>query len=750
MAARWGASPEEWTHWSDRLGLQADLLPCVSNPHAKISEQSKLKALGKTPSRYNKAGEAVGIPEWTAAQSTERQVSSWSAQPDYGICLQTRSVRAIDIDIDDPVVAQRVVDLVTLSWGDLPRRTRAGSGKTLLLVRCTAPLTKRILRCEHGLVELLADGQQCLVAGTHSAGQRYEWPDGLPAEVPDVSLAELDALWAGIAAALGAEGSVLRNGLVPVAPRLLSDAWGDPTVAWLQENDQVVEWDRDGRVHVKCPWAHEHTSDSGPSATTYFPAGVGGFQQGHWRCLHAHCAHRTDADFEHALGIVASEFEVIEAPAPVVTTGAAGSAAALDAQWAERPWPAVERKKGGGIVASLQSMVALLARPDIVGLQVAYDEFLAAVVVRDGPGAGWRPLTDNDYTTLRLALEKRGMEAPGKENTRDSVVAVAERQRFDSAIEWASGLAHDGLCRVDTFLSDYYGVADTPYHRAVSRYLWTALAGRALVPGIKADMVPVLISGQGTGKTSSVECMAPRADTFIEINLEERDKDVARLMRGKMVGEIAELRGLAGRQAEAIRAWVSRRVEEWVPKFREFGTVLPRRLLLIGTGNNREFLDDDTGERRWLPVEVGRVDVAGVAAARDQLWAEGVALFQAGGVAWQDAQRLAAGVHADFKVQDEWTPRVAAWLALDDLDGTDGRPRSSRGIAVSEVLTSCLGLNVKEIALPHQRRVGKCLRALNYEKRKVRAGGANVWLWFAASVPVQIVERNAHSGTDFS
>lgn len=29
MSNRWGASPEEWAHWSQTLGLTEDLLPVV-------------------------------------------------------------------------------------------------------------------------------------------------------------------------------------------------------------------------------------------------------------------------------------------------------------------------------------------------------------------------------------------------------------------------------------------------------------------------------------------------------------------------------------------------------------------------------------------------------------------------------------------------------------------------------------------------------------------------------------------------
>ena len=57
----YGATPQEWAHFDVVLGLTEDLLPVVSNPNAVISPQSKMKGLGKTPSRYNRQREVAGI-----------------------------------------------------------------------------------------------------------------------------------------------------------------------------------------------------------------------------------------------------------------------------------------------------------------------------------------------------------------------------------------------------------------------------------------------------------------------------------------------------------------------------------------------------------------------------------------------------------------------------------------------------------------------------------------------------------------
>ena len=173
-AAPWGATADEWAFWSRLAG--PDLLPVVSNVHAKISPSSTMGALGKTPSRYNSRGEVVGIPNWTSYQATPEDIAAWSRQGDYGICLQTRRYRAYDIDVDDLAAAVAIEGFILRSQGiSGPCRTRSNSGKRLILFRLDGELTKQILRTEGGMVELLATGQQCIVAGTHTSGVRYQW-----------------------------------------------------------------------------------------------------------------------------------------------------------------------------------------------------------------------------------------------------------------------------------------------------------------------------------------------------------------------------------------------------------------------------------------------------------------------------------------------------------------------------------------------------------------------------------------------
>jgi hypothetical protein len=76
----------------------------------------------------------------------------------------------------------------------------------------------------------------------------------------------------------------------------------DPIMQWLGASAMVKRWRSDGGVDIICPFASEHTGQGGNGDTTYFPPHTGGYASGHFHCLHAHCASRTDTEFLEALG----------------------------------------------------------------------------------------------------------------------------------------------------------------------------------------------------------------------------------------------------------------------------------------------------------------------------------------------------------------------------------------------------------------------------------------------------------------
>ncbi len=374
------------------------------------------------------------------------------------------------------------------------------------------------------------------------------------------------------------------------------------------------------------------------------------------------------------------------------------------------------------IMATLKNTIMACERPDICGAEIRYDEFRAQITVTPEGAGQWRPLKDSDYTCTRLALEDKGFRPVSRDMAKDAIHHVADDNRFDSAQDWVNGLQWDGVPRIDNFFKAYFDTEETAYSRAVSVYMWTALAGRVLAPGCQADMVPVLIGAQGIKKSSIAAALVPHRDFYTEIDLNQRDDNLSRSMRGKLIGEISELRGLHTRDLESIKAFVTRRYESWRPLYSEHETRFPRRLLLIGTTNKDEFLSDPTGDRRWLPlrVQLGQIDL--LERDRDQLWAEAVVRWKASGIAWQDAERLAKETHARHTLQDGWVERLDNWLKTSvEMAPELAKKRKLYGISANDMLENVFGLTPLQAANAQNReRLAKAISQLGYVQKQIK------------------------------
>jgi predicted P-loop ATPase len=710
MTIPYGATQEEWIYFSLILGQTENLLPVVSNPYAEISSESDMKKVGKTPSIYNKQGKVAGIPEWTNFKATEGHVKKWRKKPDYGICLQTREIRALDIDIEDPEKAKIVTDYIKKNFNlTFPERFREKTGKTLLAFYLKGEYPKRTMKVDGGIIEFLGNGNQFVASGTHESGVRYQWKNQ-DSEV-QMSSEQFEEFWYLLSDKFAIEIPTEAGKRKPKGENLNII---DPIVDKLE----VLKKNKDGTLYITCPFKNEHTMDSGISETCYFPAGTRGYEQGHFKCLHAHCSGRSDNEFLDALGVIASHFELI--PEPKESKKLFPSI-----------FPGFDRKQSGVINATLNNIYVALKHPHFCGKQIGFDNFRYEVMLADpDKELAWRPISDMDYGYFKKRLEaERDFESKiPLDLLRLAVSMVADENQFDSAKIWIDSLQWDGIERVDRFMSDYMKSEPNAYARAVSRYIWSALAGRVIQPGVKADMVPIFEGDQGTIKSTTIESLSPHPDFFTTFSFDEDDANLARKIRGKLVAEIPELRGLHTKELESIKAFVTKTHEEWIPKFKEYTTKFPRRLLFFATTNLKEILADKTGHRRWLPIRTNYVDIAKIRQDRDQLWAEGKEIFNKYGVCYQEAELLSKEVHSDYEEHDPWEDHIVSWIyTKDSFDDTV--PIEKGYITMEEVIRHALNIDTRNIKGMEARRVGGILRKMGFERKKKREGELMQWIW---------------------
>lgn len=369
----------------------------------------------------------------------------------------------------------------------------------------------------------------------------------------------------------------------------------------------------------------------------------------------------------------------------------------------------LERTDKNKVVSSYDNMTKA-----IMCFDIAYDTFLECPMIqKDGQ---WTRFEDNDYVDIAIQLERVGFSSMSMQKVRDVVRKVMYDKRFDSAQDWLNSLTWDGKDRCTHMFHWFFGAEKNEYEEAVSKYFTSAMAARVLQPGAQCDMVPILLGKQGAGKTSAVKALAPMVDSFTEIDLSSRrDNDLARQLRGKLIGELGELRGLKTKDSEWIKAWITRTHEEWTPKFVEMSRVMPRRCVFVGTTNEDEFLVDQTGNRRWLPIKVHDCRIELLKEHIEQVWAQGAVMFKEHGVMWQDAVRLADDTREEHMVYDDtMVDSVRDALTAHSFIG-------KTAIRLLDVAKELFDGKVPSRADQH--RIADALRSIGYERSTQRIEG---------------------------
>lgn len=247
-----------------------------------------------------------------------------------------------------------------------------------------------------------------------------------------------------------------------------------------------------------------------------------------------------------------------------------------------------------------------------------------------------RSISDAELVNLVTPMIQRPTTGLGLEKFRKMVIAsgleilMAARQ-VDPHRRMLQSLVWDGKPRIETFFSDYFGVEDNEYFRAVGRNFWTALAGRGLQPGCKFDNMVVLEGLEGIRKSSVVEAIGGEYTFCPTKHNSLQDLDELRKMHQSVLVELPELLGLIGRPANEVKGFLSLRFDSIRALFARKAMKHPRGFVFIGTTNDAKYLQKDLGKRRFWPVpiphHVRSINTAAISAHRDQLFAEGARCF---------------------------------------------------------------------------------------------------------------------------
>jgi predicted P-loop ATPase len=314
-----------------------------------------------------------------------------------------------------------------------------------------------------------------------------------------------------------------------------------------------------------------------------------------------------------------------------------------------------------------------------------------------------RELADHDEVALAAFLNNLGQS--GRISETGSVIReVAFRNQYDPLKDYLDGLVWDGDARLQEWLIRYAEADDTEYVRLVSEKFLISAAARALRPACKVDTMLVLEGRQSIGKSSLCRVLA--GEWFTDQVGDVTSKDSSERLQGAWVIEIPEMDKFSRAEANAVKDFLSRTEDRYRPAYGRNVIKRPRRCVFLGTINpdGVGYLRDTTGNRRFWPVRVEDVDLRGLTAVRDQLWAEAVHRLKDGAEWWLDrADEGMARVEQELRRdEDVWEPAVEKWL----------KESIQECFTTADVLFGALALTHQMQKQPEKIRVSRILKML--------------------------------------
>lgn len=314
----------------------------------------------------------------------------------------------------------------------------------------------------------------------------------------------------------------------------------------------------------------------------------------------------------------------------------------------------------GGVKSNLTNLMMFVQNVRELGSNLRWNEFASR------PEWFGKPILEHQYVDIRLILEKHNFE-PKPADIMPAVLRHCRDNGFHPVRDYLSALVWDGTARLDHWTQLCLGTSNTAFARLAGRKTLIAAVARAFRPGCKMDTMLVLEGPQGLRKSSAIATLFGKDWTAESVNLFDQHNKMVMSIMGSWAVELAEFVAVQRKDQNSVKGIITMASDRVVLPYAKAATDHPRQCVFIGTINPGEggYLTDSTGNRRYWPVEVSKVDLDLIASRRDQLWAEAYQGFEAGEPWWMtDAEEaLAQSEVASREKYDVWDEILAENLS---------------------------------------------------------------------------------------
>ncbi len=211
----------------------------------------------------------------------------------------------------------------------------------------------------------------------------------------------------------------------------------------------------------------------------------------------------------------------------------------------------------------------------------------------------------DDSALFSLIQADYGLKS--RQDFADALKNVSMRNKFHPVRELLDSLTWDGKEHIRSLLPEYLGAEDSDYTYQVMRLWMLGAVSRVYKPGSKFDYTMILQGSQGIGKSTFLKQLA-MDDSWFNDSLDSLDSDKAvQSLTGSWIIELAELKSLARTAGgvESVKRFLTATQDKYRIPYERRADTFYRQCVFAGTTNKDDFLQDETGNRRFLIIHTG-------------------------------------------------------------------------------------------------------------------------------------------------
>lgn len=265
-----------------------------------------------------------------------------------------------------------------------------------------------------------------------------------------------------------------------------------------------------------------------------------------------------------------------------------------------------------------------------IGISIKYNEVVKQIEFENLPQE-WLKCGDvaNSLPILLLDALKTKYKNLNKSIITDNIFVIADENRYNPVHEYFTAKKWDGIKRIKKLTQEVLSVTDEFYQMLIEKWLvqCVAISFNTLENPIQLEGVLILISEEeGIGKSRFFRALCPQQSWFRAvsnaINVQRKD-DILNSIGGWIV-EICEIDSTLCRKDSALKAFITNDIDRLRKPFAREETAMPRTTSFCGTTNKSEFLNDESGYRRYWCVEVEKINLKPLENSEFlmQIWAE--------------------------------------------------------------------------------------------------------------------------------